>query len=208
MTARSFVHLHNHAQYSLLDGASKLEDLLDKAVEFGMPAMAVTDHGNLFGAVRFFDMALSRGIRPILGMEGYVAPGDRRDKTLQAEGTQGTQKKPYYHQILLATNATGYANLVRLSSLAYTEGFYYKPRIDKAILAEHASGLIATSACLGGEVAQRIMSGNLAGAERAAAEMAEIMGRGNYYLEVQDQGLEEEKRVNEGLLSIAQRLKL
>ncbi|MGH9867735.1 MAG: DNA polymerase III subunit alpha [Candidatus Polarisedimenticolia bacterium] len=208
MTARSFVHLHNHSQYSLLDGASKLEDLLDKAVEFGMPSMAVTDHGNLFGAVRFFDMALSRGIRPILGMEGYVAPGDRRDRTLQAEGTQGAQKKPYYHQILLATNATGYANLVRLSSLAYTEGFYYKPRIDKALLAEHASGLIATSACLGGEVAQRIMSGNLAGAERAAAEMAEIMGKDNYYLEVQDQGLEEEKRVNEGLLTIAQRLKL
>src|SRR5262249_28910659 len=126
-TTRSFVHLHNHSQYSLLDGASKLDDLLEKAAEFGMPAMAVADHGNIFGAVRFFDSALERGIRPILGMEAYVAPGDRRDRTTQAGGTQGAQKKPYYHQILLATNATGYANLVRLSSIAYTEGFYYKP---------------------------------------------------------------------------------
>jgi DNA polymerase-3 subunit alpha len=208
MTARSFVHLHNHSQYSLLDGASKLDDLLDKAAEFGMPAMAVTDHGNLFGAVRFFDAAMARGIRPILGMEGYVAPGDRRDRALQADGTQGAQKKPYYHQILLATNAVGYSNLVKLSSIAYTEGFYYKPRIDKPLLAEHAEGLIATSACLGGEVAQRLMAGDRPGAERAAAEMAEIMGKGNYYLEVQDQGLEEEKLVNEGLLAMSRKLKL
>ncbi|HKY32608.1 MAG TPA: DNA polymerase III subunit alpha [Candidatus Polarisedimenticolia bacterium] len=208
MTDRSFVHLHNHSQYSLLDGASRLDDLIEKAVEFGMPAMAVTDHGNLFGAVRFFDSALARGVRPILGMEAYVAPGDRRDKAAQAEGTQGAQKKPYYHQILLAANAAGYSNLVRLSSLAYTEGFYYKPRIDKALLAEHASGLIATSACLGGEVAQHLLAGNGARAERAAAEMAEIMGRDNYYLEVQDQGLDEERIVNEGLLAIARKLKL
>ncbi|HET9481474.1 MAG TPA: DNA polymerase III subunit alpha, partial [Candidatus Polarisedimenticolia bacterium] len=205
---RQFVHLHNHSQFSLLDGASKLEDLLDRAAGFGMPAMAVTDHGNLFGAVRFFDMAVSKGIRPILGMEAYMAPGDRRDRTLQAEGTQGTQKKPYYHQILLATNATGYANLVRLSSLAYTEGFYYKPRIDKILLAENAAGLIATSACLGGEVAQLLLSGHKQRAERAAAELAEIMGRDNYYLELQDQGLPEEKIVNDGLLEIARGLKL
>ncbi len=208
MTPRSFVHLHNHSQFSLLDGASKLEDLLAKAAEFGMPAMAVTDHGNLFGAVKFFDMALAKGIKPILGMEGYVAPGDRRDRTMQAEGTQGTQKKPYYHQILLATNAQGYSNLVKLASVAYTEGFYYKPRIDKQLLAEHAAGLIATSACLGGEVPQLLLSGHKDRAERAAAEMAEIMGRDNYYLEVQDQGLPEEKVVNEGLTDLARRLSL
>jgi len=208
MPEKSFVHLHNHSQFSLLDGASKLEDLLDKTVEFGMPSVAVTDHGNLFGAVRFFDMAVSRGVRPILGMEAYMAPGDRRDRTAQAEGTQGAQKKPYYHQILLAANAQGYSNLVRLSSLAYTEGFYYKPRIDKQLLAEHAGGLIATSACLGGEVAQFLLSGNKPRAERAAAELAEIMGRDNYYLEVQDQGLAEEKTVNEGLIELARKLKL
>ncbi len=208
MADRSFVHLHNHSQYSLLDGASRLEDLLDKAVAFGMPAMAVTDHGNLFGAVRFFDMALARGIRPILGMEAYMAPADRRDRNTRALGAQGAQKKPYYHQILLATNATGYANLIRLSSVAYTEGFYYKPRIDRQLLAEHASGLIATSACLGGEVAQRILAGDASGAERSAAELAEIMGRDSYYLELQDQGLPEERQVNEQLLAIAKRLGL
>ena len=208
MTPREFVHLHNHSQYSLLDGASKLEDLLAKAAEFGMPAMAVTDHGNLFGAVKFFDMANQKGIKPILGMEAYVAPGDRRDRTLQAEGTQGTQKKPYYHQILLASSQQGYSNLVRLSSMAYTEGFYYKPRIDKQLLAEHAEGLIATSACLGGEVAQLLLGGHKTRAERAAAELSEIMGRDNYYLELQDQGLAEERIVNEGLLELSRKLKL
>ena len=205
---RSFVHLHNHSQFSLLDGASKLDDILERCVQTGMEAVAVTDHGNLFGAVKFHDAATSRGIRPILGIEAYVAPGDRRDKSTQAEGTQGTQKKPYYHQILLAADNTGYANLVQLSSKAYTEGFYYKPRIDKQLLAEHARGLIATSACLGGEVAQLLLAGQKKRAERAAAELSEIMGRDNYYLEVQDQGLPEEKVVNEGLLEISRALKL
>jgi len=205
---RSFVHLHNHSQFSLLDGASKLDDILERCVQTGMESVAVTDHGNLFGAVKFHDLAVARGIRPILGMEAYMAPGDRRDKTQQAEGTQGTQKKPYYHQILLAADNAGYANLVQLSSKAFTEGFYYKPRIDRQLLAEHARGLIATSACLGGEVAQLLLGGHKKRAERAAAELAEIMGRDNYYLELQDQGLAEEKLVNEGLLEIARALKL
>ncbi len=208
MPPRSFVHLHNHSQFSLLDGASKLEGLLAKAAEFGMQAMAITDHGNLFGAVKFFDMAVSRGIKPILGMEAYVAPADRRDKTTKAEGAQGAQKKPYYHQILLATNAKGYSNLVKLASMAYTEGFYYKPRIDKQLLAGHAEGLIATSACLGGEIPQLLVKGDGARAERVAAEMSEIMGAENYFLELQDQGLEEEKTVNEGLIEIGKRLSL
>ncbi|MFQ5701635.1 MAG: DNA polymerase III subunit alpha, partial [Acidobacteriota bacterium] len=199
----SFVHLHNHSQYSLLDGASRLEDLIDKAIAFGMPAVSITDHGNLFGAIQFLDRAAAKGIKPILGMEAYMAPGDRRDKNLRAVGSRGTQNKPYYHQVLLARDAEGYANLVKLSSLAFTEGFYYKPRIDKRILAEHAAGLVATSACLGGEVAQLIVAGEKARAERAAAELAEIMGKGNYYLEVQDQGLPEEKIVNETLLAIS-----
>src|SRR5262245_33040734 len=113
MAKPQFVHLHNHSQFSLLDGASKLDDLLDKAVSFGMPAMAVTDHGNLFGAVKFFDMASAKGIKPIIGCEAYLAPADRRDKSTQAEGTQGAQKKPYYHLILLAENDKGWANLVK-----------------------------------------------------------------------------------------------
>ena len=174
---KEFVHLHNHSQFSLLDGASPLEDLLDRCVELGMDSMAVTDHGNLFGAVRFFDMAVAKGVRPILGMEGYMAPADRHDRTARAIGTQGAQKKPYYHQILLATNATGYSNLIKLSSVAYTEGFYYKPRIDKQLLAEHAAGLIATSACLGGEVAQLPDGGRHAGSGAGRGRLAEIMGR-------------------------------
>ena len=173
MSSGSFVHLHNHSQFSLLDGASRLGDLLDKAVEFGMPAMAVTDHGNLFGAVKFHDMAVARGIKPIIGCEAYMAPGDRRDRGTRAPGGSVPGKKPYYHMILLAESAAGYANLVKLTSRAFTEGFYYKPRIDREILAEHSEGIIGTSACLGGEVAQLLMAGMDDEAEAAAATSAE-----------------------------------
>jgi DNA polymerase-3 subunit alpha len=202
---QSFVHLHNHSQYSLLDGASKLEDLLDRAAEDGMPALAVTDHGNLFAAVKFHDMAAARGIKPIIGCEAYVAPGDRRDKVLQAEGTQGAQKKPYYHLVLLARNQAGYANLVKLSSIAYTEGFYYKPRIDKEVLAAHAEGLIGTSACLGGEVAQLLLSGRREEAERAARTYEEILGRGNFHLEIQNHGLPEQRTIGPALVELSRR---
>ena len=203
MARTSFVHLHNHSQYSLLDGASRLTGLLDKAVEFGMPALAVTDHGNLFGAVKFHDLAVRKGIKPIIGCEAYMAPGDRRDKSARAPG-----RKPYYHMILLAENAKGYANLIKLSSLAFTEGFYYKPRIDRELLAEHSDGLIGTSACLGGEVAQLLMAGMEDEAEKAAATCREILGKNNFFLEIQDHGMAEQGKVNPGILRIADRLQL
>jgi DNA polymerase-3 subunit alpha len=203
-----FVHLHNHSQFSLLDGASRLEDLLDKAASFGMPALAVTDHGNLFGAVKFHDMAVARGIKPIIGCEAYMAPGHRRDRSTGGSRTQGSDKKPYYHMILLAENHKGYANLVKLCSLAYTEGFYYKPRIDREILAEHSEGLIGTSACLGGEVAQLLLAGRREEAEKAAATYRDILGHGNFYLEIQDHGMAEQARIATGLLEISRRLEL
>ena len=206
MAKASFVHLHNHSQFSLLDGASKLEDLIDRAVEYGMPSMAVTDHGNLFGAVRFHDMAVAKGLRPILGCEAYLAPGDRRDKVTQAEGTQGAQKKPYYHLILLAENERGYANLMRLGSIAYTEGFYYRPRIDREVLAAHAEGLIATSACLGGEIPQLLLSGRRAQAEKAALLYREILGKGNFLLEIQDHGLPEQRQIAPALIEMSKSL--
>ncbi len=201
MPGRSFVHLHNHTQFSLLDGAQKIEEMVDQAVAFKMPAVAVTDHGNLFGAIRFTEKCREKGVKPILGCEAYVAPSARSDRTPSREG-----EKPYHHLILLVENRKGYQNLLKLATRAYLEGFYYKPRIDKELLASHAEGLIATSACLGGEVASRLMREDPEGAEKAAATYREIFGERNFFLEVQDQGLPEEKRVNEGLSEIARRV--
>jgi DNA polymerase III subunit alpha len=200
---RDFVHLHNHSQFSLLDGAQRIEEMVDQAVAFKMPAVAITDHGNLFGAIRFVEKCKEKGIKPILGCEIYVAPGSRLDRTPPREG-----QKPYHHLILLVENRKGYQNLLKLVTQAYLDGFYYKPRIDKELLARHAEGLIGTSACLGGEVAGRLMGEDEEGAERAAAEYREILGKGNFFLEVQDQGIPEERKVNEGLARISRRLEL
>ncbi|HEU5182221.1 MAG TPA: DNA polymerase III subunit alpha, partial [Candidatus Polarisedimenticolia bacterium] len=200
MSSRSFVHLHNHSQFSLLDGAQRIEEMVDQAVAFKMPAVAITDHGNLFGAIRFVEKCKERGIKPILGCEIYVAPGSRQDRTPPRDG-----EKAYHHMILLVQNRKGYENLLKLVTQAYLDGFYYKPRVDKELLAAHAEGLIATSACLGGEVATRLMKGDEEGAERAAVEARDIFGEGNYFLEVQDQGIPEEVRVNRGLEAIARR---
>lgn len=138
----SFVHLHCHSEYSLLDGANRIDDLIARAKEFEQPALAITDHGNLHAAWAFQEQARKAGIKPILGMEAYVAPGDRRQKTRAQQG-----EKNYYHLVLLARDLTGYRNLVKLSSLAYTEGFYGKPRVDRELLARHNEGLIVSSAC-------------------------------------------------------------
>ena len=200
MSSDSFVHLHNHSQFSLLDGAQRIEEMVDQAVAFKMPAVAITDHGNLFGAIRFVEKCKEKGIKPILGCEIYVAPGSRQDRTPPREG-----EKAYHHLILLVQNRKGYENLLKLVTQAYLDGFYYKPRVDKELLAAHAEGLIATSACLGGEVATRLMKGDEEGAERAAMEARDIFGEGNYFLEVQDQGIPEEVRVNRGLEAIARR---
>ncbi len=203
--SETFVHLHNHTQYSLLDGACRLPDLIERAVEFDMPALAITDHGNLFGAVRFFEQAVAKGVKPIIGCEVYMAPGDRRDR---AQSAPGLNKKPYYHFLLLAENEEGYHNLVKLSSIGYLEGFYYRPRIDREVLKEHARGLIGTSACLGGELCQLLLSGQEERAEEAARAYAQILGEGNFFIEIQDHGLAEQKRVNPALVGLARRLGL
>jgi DNA polymerase-3 subunit alpha len=198
---RAFVHLHNHSQYSLLDGASRLQEMCARAARFEMPALALTDHGNLFGAIPFFKAATAAGVKPILGCEAYLAPGARTDRT-----PAGAGRKPYHHLLLLARDAEGYRNLMRLSTAGFLEGYYYRPRIDREILARHAQGLIATTGCLGGEIPQRILAGDLEGAERAACEYREIFGAENLYVEIQDQGIPEERALNEVLVPMARRL--
>ena len=196
-----FVHLHLHSEYSLLDGACRIEELLDKAVELKMPAMAITEHGNMFSSIVFHDQARKRGINPILGCEVYVAPGDRRVKS-------GTPGETANHLVLLAETIEGYRNLIKLVSSGYTEGFYYKPRIDKDLLAQHSKGLIGLSSCLKGEVATGIRTEQQQKAVQAAATYRDILGRGNFFLEMQYQGIEEQKLVNMGVQPIAKDLGL
>jgi DNA polymerase III subunit alpha len=203
MNPDSFVHLHNHSQFSLLDGAQRIDEMVEQAVAFKMPAVAITDHGNLFGAIRFVEKCKEKGIKPILGCEIYVAPGSRTDRTPPREG-----EKPYHHLILLVKDRRGYQNLLQLVTQAYLDGFYYKPRVDKELLSRHSEGLIATSACLGGEVATRLMKRDFEGAEKAAADYRDIFGAEDYFLEVQDQGIAEEVEVNRGLEGIARRIGL
>ncbi|MFQ5669769.1 MAG: DNA polymerase III subunit alpha [Acidobacteriota bacterium] len=200
--APSFVHLHNHSEYSLLDGSCRLKALVRRAREFGQPAVAITDHGNLFGALKFYHLARRASVKPIIGMEAYLAVGSRRDRG-QAGGAKS--RKPYHHMILLARDYPGYKNLLKLSSVGYTEGFYYRPRIDREVLAKHAEGLIGTSGCLGGEIPQLLLAGRTADAERVCREFAEIFGDENFYIELQDQGLEEEREILPGLLSLSAR---
>ena len=197
----AFVHLHLHSEYSLLDGACRIEELLDKAVELEMPAMAITEHGNMFSSVIFHDQARKRGINPILGCEVYVAPGDRRTKS-------GTPGETANHLVLLAETNEGYHNLIKLVSSGYTEGFYYKPRIDKALLAQHAKGLIGLSSCLKGEVATGIRTEQQQKAINAAAAYRDILGRENFFLEMQYQGIDDQRVVNIGLQPIAKDLGL
>src|ERR1044072_6250028 len=196
-----FVHLHLHSEFSLLDGACRIEELLDKAVELKMPAMAITEHGNMFSSVVFHDQARKRGINPILGCEVYVAQGDRRAKS-------GTPGETANHLVLLAETKEGYHNLIKLVSAGYTEGFYYKPRIDKDLLAQHAKGLIGLSSCLKGEVATEIRTGRERKALDAAGQFRDILGPGNFFLEMQYQGIEEQLVVNVGLQPIARELGL
>src|SRR5262245_52843454 len=196
-----FVHLHLHSEFSLLDGACRIEELLDRAVQLGMPAMAITEHGNMFSSIVFHDQARKRGINPILGCEVYVAPGDRRTKS-------GTPGETANHLVLLAETREGYHNLIKLVSAGYTEGFYYKPRIDRDLLAQHARGLIGLSSCLKGEVATGIRTDQPQKALHAAAAYRDILGRDNFFLEMQFQGIEEQKIVNVGLGPIARDLGL
>ncbi len=194
-----FVHLHVHTQFSLLDGACRLGELLDLTAKHQMSACAITDHGNMFGVIDFYEKALARGIKPIIGCEIYVAPESRFDKT--SHGIRGAS----YHLVLLAKNLTGYKNLMEIVSLGYLEGFYYKPRVDKEVLSRCGKGLIATSACLKGETASFILSDQPEKAEKTAMEYAEIFGKDNFYLEIQDNGMSQQTKVNSGIVSLARK---
>jgi DNA polymerase III subunit alpha len=196
----SFVHLHNHTDFSLLDGAASIKSLVGKAKDLGMPALAITDHGNLFGALKFYKECRQAGINPIVGSEFYVAGATRFDKT----GTEGGNK--YYHLVLLAKNETGYHNLIHLSSQSYTEGFYYKPRVDWELIERYHEGLICSTACVAGEVPQFILLGRTDEAEKVAGRYRDLFGAENYFLELQDHGMDEEKRVNRELIPMARRL--
>lgn len=196
----NFVHLHVHTEYSLLDGASRIEDLIGRAKELGMPAIAITDHGCMYGAVDFYKQALKQGIKPIIGCEVYVAPRSRLEKSA------GADTEAYYHLVLLAENEKGYRNLIELVSRGYTEGFYYKPRIDREILRTYSEGLIGLSACIAGEVPAMLLKGDAAGAREITQEYCEILGKDNFFIELQDHGMEEEKRVNSQLIALAAEL--
>ena len=194
----AFAHLHVHTEYSLLDGASRVKELIRRTKELGMDSVAITDHGVMYGAVRFYKEAKAQGVHPVIGCEVYLAPGMRQERA-EVDGTR------YYHLILLAENETGYRNLVELISLANIEGYYYKPRIDKELLRQYHEGIIALSACVAGEIPQAILRGNNERAEALIAEYVEIFGQDNFFLEIQDHGLPEEKTVNRALRELAKK---
>jgi len=200
--AANFVHLHVHTHYSLLDGACKIPDLICRTKELGMDSIAITDHGCMFGVVEFFNECKKQGVKPIIGMEAYMAPGDRREKSTPS----GSGADAAYHLLLLAQNLEGYQNLLKLSSISYREGFYYKPRIDKEKLKEFNSGLIATSACLGGEIPSAFMKRDAKAAKQIAETYLEIFGPDRFFIEVQKQGLKEQDMVNPELADLARRL--
>jgi DNA polymerase-3 subunit alpha len=204
MSSPPFVHLHCHSHYSLLDGASKIPELVRRVKALGMPAVALTDHGNLYGAVEFLREAKSADILPIVGMEAYVAPGRRTER-----GGGGASGQEYaFHLTLLARNAAGFRNLMRLSSLSFLEGFYYKPRIDKEILERHSDGLICLSGCASAEFSDDILHGKIDKAERLCAWYHKIFGEGNFYVEIQDNGVPIQRECAEGAIDIARRMGL
>ena len=202
MKHANFVHLHVHTQYSLLDGMIRLDDLFKKAKEYAMPAMAITDHGNMFGAIDFYKQAYANGIKPIIGCELYVAPRSRFDKTTSTIG-EATR-----HLVVLVKNMQGYKNLMKLTSAAHIEGFYYRPRVDKELLKQCSEGLIASSACLHGEIASHIVRGNMDEARKSARAYQEIFGEDNFYLEIMENGIPEQKIANQGLIELSKELSI
>jgi DNA polymerase-3 subunit alpha len=207
-----FVHLHVHTQYSLLDGANRIDRLVKQAAAFKMPAIAMTDHGNLFGAIEFYLAAKKAGVKPIIGCEMYLAPqnrfardvGGEQDDSFEAKSAG--QQTPYYHLIVLAADEVGYKNLMKLVSLAHLEGFYYKPRVDKELLARHSKGLVVTSGCLRGEIPFLLNQGLRDEAIQAAGTYQDIFGKENFFIEVQENGLEQQTRVNRDLVEMSRRL--
>ncbi|MGF1632637.1 MAG: DNA polymerase III subunit alpha [Phycisphaerae bacterium] len=199
-----FTHLHVHTHYSMLDGACRIKDLVSRTKQLGMDSLAISDHGCMYGVIEFYTECLAAGIKPLLGMEAYMAPGDRRDRT-----NLGGETKNAYHLLLIAQNLEGYRNLIKLSSIAYREGFYYKPRIDKEILRAHSRGLIATSACLGGELANALAPNTEAATKRAhlvAQEHVEIFGPERFFIEVQQNRIDLQDRLNPELAEIAKKV--
>lgn len=193
---KNFVHLHVHTEYSLLDGAGRVEKLVARAKELGMESIAVTDHGVMYGVMEFYKQAKKYGIKPLIGCEVYVAARTMCDRDPKLDGSQ-------YHLVLLAKNEEGYNNLIKLVSLGFTEGFYYKPRVDMEVLRKYSKGLIALSACLAGAIPGHIIDGNYEAAKRAALSYNEIFGQGNFYLELQDHGIKEQSLVNQEVVRMS-----
>ena len=212
MSERSFTHLHTHTEFSMLDGAARVKDLVAAAAADGQPALGITDHGNMYGVLDFYKACRDAGVTPIIGTESYMAGESRHERPVRrgrvddtggdAEGGQ----KLYYHLTLLAENIEGYRNLMKLSSAAYLEGYYYKPRVDWELLERHSAGLIGTTGCLGGVVLQALLAGDEAGAEARAARLQDIFGRGNLFVELQDHGIADQHRTNPQLIEIAKRI--
>ena len=194
----SFAHLHVHTEYSLLDGSNKIKECISRVKELGMDSVAITDHGVMYGVIDFYKAAKAAGIKPVLGCEVYVAPGSRFDKE-----ARGNSESRYYHLVLLAENDTGYHNLMKLVSRGFTEGYYYKPRVDMELLQEFHEGIIALSACLAGEVARNIVQGLYEEAKEAALRYEKIFGKGNFFLELQDHGMSQQQMVNQALVRMS-----
>src|ERR1043166_8435510 len=200
MQDKGFVHLHLHTDYSLLDGAIQIKPLSERLETLGMNACAMTDHGNMYGAISFYNTMKAKGIKPIIGCETYLAIGDRKDRLAGAAG-----EKANFHLILLARDYEGYRNLSRLTSKAFTEGFYYKPRIDKELLAQHSKGLIALSSCMSGVPSALLAQDRFDEAAVQALEFEQIMGKGNYFLEIQEHGLEPQARIRKPLIELSKK---
>src|SRR6266446_9901062 len=199
MPRDSFVHLHLHTEYSLLDGAIRIKELMKKAVELKMPAVAMTDHGNLYGAIEFYQEAQRAGVKPIIGCEAYIAPRSHKDRS-------SSMREAAYHFTLLARNETGYHNLIKLISTAHLDGFHYRPRIDKELLAQHSAGLIGLSGCLASEVNSAIQANKIDIAKQSAADYRDILGADNFFMEMHDHGMEEQRHCNSILPKIARDL--
>ena len=196
----AFTHLHVHTEYSLLDGSNKIKEYVKRVKELGMDSAAITDHGVMYGVIEFYKEAVAAGINPIIGCEVYVAPRSRFDREL----TGGEDR--YYHLVLLAENNTGYANLVKIVSRGFTEGYYYRPRVDMEVLQEFHEGIIALSACLAGEVQRYIQKGLVDEAKKVARRYEDCFGKGNFFLELQDHGIPAQQMVNSTLLAMSKEL--